>query len=199
MQEIVDMGASAGYCTGDIGVMEDIERIRHELENVDILVLNASIQIKRQWADITHQEFDDQMSANVWAGVELIKHVYPAMKSNGWGRILFLGSVQQVKPHSMMLAYAASKAAISNLTINLASQFAFEGITVNNIAPGVIATERNTEALNDKGYAKLVKGKIPSGDFGLPEDCAGLALLLCSDAGRYITGQSIYVDGGMSL
>ena len=74
-----------------------------------------------------------------------------------------------------------------------------DGITVNNVAPGVIYTDRNVEALSDPEYAKNVVNSIPVGFYGEPKDCAGIVSLLCSDDGRYITGQSIYVDGGKSV
>ena len=82
---------------------------------------------------------------------------------------------------------------------SLASQLACDGITVNNICPGVIATDRNKEALSDENYAQKVRESIPAGFYGQPEDCAGIVSLLCSEEGRYITGQSIYVDGGKCL
>jgi len=85
------------------------------------------------------------------------------------------------------------------MVANLARQLAPEGITVNNLAPGVIATDRNIKALADEAYSAKVRQSIPVRYFGEPHDCAGTALLLCSEAGRYITGQNIAVDGGMSL
>ena len=80
-----------------------------------------------------------------------------------------------------------------------ALQMEKDGITVNNMAPGVIATDRNVEALSDPVYARQVADSIPVGFYGEPKDCAGAVLLLCSDEGRYITGQSLYVDGGKCL
>ena len=82
---------------------------------------------------------------------------------------------------------------------SLSLQLAKDGITVNNVAPGVIYTDRNVEALSDAEYVKKVTDSIPVGFFGEPEDCAGMVRLLCSEEGRYITGQSIYVDGGKSV
>ena len=82
---------------------------------------------------------------------------------------------------------------------SLSVQLARDGITVNNVAPGVIYTDRNIEALSDPEYAKKVTDSIPVGLYGEPKDCAGIISLLCSDEGRYITGQSIYVDGGKSI
>ena len=98
-----------------------------------------------------------------------------------------------------MLIYAAAKSAQENMARHLSVQLAPFGITVNNVAPGVIETPRNYEALADEEYAKKVISGIPAGYAGVPEDCAGLMLLLCSDAGRYITGEDIYIDGGMKL
>jgi NAD(P)-dependent dehydrogenase (short-subunit alcohol dehydrogenase family) len=98
-----------------------------------------------------------------------------------------------------MLVYASLKAAQTSMVRNLARQFAPRGVTVNNLAPGVIATDRNTERLAAAAYREQVLARIPAGRIGDPDDCAGAALLLCSEAGRYITGQSLLVDGGMSL
>ena len=87
----------------------------------------------------------------------------------------------------------------ANRVQSLAQQLAADGITVNNVAPGVIFTDRNVEALSDPTYAAEVTASIPAGFYGEPRDCAGVVRLLLSDAARYITGQSIYVDGGKSL
>ena len=121
------------------------------------------------------------------------------MQEKKWGRIITIGSVQEKKPHPNMLVYSASKAAQSNMVHSLSLQLAKDGITVNNVAPGVIYTDRNVEALSDAAYAEKVKNLIPVGFYGEPWDCAGIVKLLCSEQGRYITGQSIYVDGGKSV
>ncbi len=82
---------------------------------------------------------------------------------------------------------------------SLSLQLAAEGITVNNVAPGVIYTDRNVEALSNLEYARKVTASIPAGFYGKPEDIAGMVSLLCSEEGGYITGQSIYIDGGKSV
>jgi NAD(P)-dependent dehydrogenase (short-subunit alcohol dehydrogenase family) len=170
-----------------------------QLGAVDILVLNASVQIRRPWIDVTPTEFNEQTTVNWQRTLELIQAFAPTMQQRGWGRILTIGSVQQTRPHPQMIAYAAGKAAVVNMVRNLAVQLGKDGITVNNLAPGVILTDRNTDALADEAYREQVRSRIPVGFFGEPHDCTGLALLLCSEAGRYITGQDIFVDGGMSL
>lgn len=85
------------------------------------------------------------------------------------------------------------------MTKSLAVQLAKDGITVNNVAPGVIYTDRNVEALSNPEYAKIVTDSIPVGFYGEPNDCVGIVSLLCSEDGRYITGQNIFVDGGKSV
>ena len=164
-----------------------------------ILVANASLQIRKSWDEIDNVEFAQQINTNLRSTLQLIQGVVPYMRQCGWGRILNIGSVQQVRPHSQMCVYAASKSALVNLVKNLAPQLSPFGITINNLAPGAIATGRNEEALADPEYKKAVEAKIPVGCIGQPEDCAALALLLCSNAGRYITGADYLVDGGMGL
>ncbi len=176
-----------------------IDKLYRATGDVDILVLNASVQIRNAWDKITSDELDVQIRTNFKSSFEAIQKYAKKMQENKWGRIVTVGSVQQYKPHKDMAIYAASKSAQMSLVTNLAKQLAPFGITVNNLAPGVIATPRNEEALADKEYNKLVMQGIPMGYAGDAEDMSGAALLLCSDAGRYITGIDLVVDGGMKL
>ena len=170
-----------------------------KMGNIDALVLNASLQYRNHWKEIPLSEVQEQLNCNFVSSLMLIQAAVPNMKEKGWGRIVTVGSVQEAKPHPDMLIYSASKAAQTNMVKSLSLQLASFGITVNNMAPGVIYTDRNTEALSDPEYAKKVTDSIPVGFYGTPEDCVGTVSLLCSDEGRYITGQSIYVDGGKSV
>ena len=190
-------GAQTAVC--DLSLPDCADRLYKMTGDVDILILNASIQYRRAWGEITDEEFDKQIAVNFKASLKLIQKYAPYMQKQGWGRIITVGSVQQQKPHKDMLVYAASKAAQENMVRNLAKQLAPCGVTVNNVAPGVIETPRNSEALSEKEYAKQVLNGIPVGYAGAPQDCNGLILMLCSDAGRYITGADILIDGGMSL
>ena len=173
--------------------------LAEKVKNIDVLVLNASVQHRNKWENITLQESAEQLNCNFVSSLLLIQAVVPNMRKNGWGRIITIGSVQEAKPHPDMLVYSASKAAQTNMVQSLSLQLAKDGITVNNVAPGVIYTDRNVVALSDEEYAKQVTESIPVGFYGEPKDCAGIVSLLCSDDGRYITGQSIYVDGGKSV
>ena len=165
----------------------------------DILIANASVQFRRPWLEIPEREALLQMQVNFHATFQLFQAVYPTMRKQHWGRLISVGSVQELRPHNEMPIYAASKAALENLVRNLAKQSGVDGVTVNNICPGVFATDRNTEALNNPEYAERVRNLIPARDFAQPEDAAGAAVLLCSNAGRYITGTTIRIDGGMGI
>jgi len=165
----------------------------------DIIVANASVQFRRPWLEISEEESLLQMQVNFHATLQLFQAAFPAMARQKWGRLISVGSVQEIRPHSEMPVYAASKSALENLVRNLAKIVGADGVTVNNLCPGVFATDRNAEALNNPVYAEKVRNGIPMRDFALPEDAAGAAVLLCSDAGRYITGTTLRIDGGMGI
>lgn len=194
-----EVGRDAEPVVCDLSEEGCAERLHTDTGDIDILVLNASIQVRRHWNEITGEEFDRQMRVNFKSSLQLIQRYAPAMRIGKWGRILSVGSVQQRKPHPDMLVYAASKCAQLSMVKNLAKQLAPDGITVNNLAPGVIATPRNDDALGDCEYAKKIIDSIPLGFVGESGDCTGVAVLLCSEGGRYITGADIVIDGGMCL
>lgn len=183
----------------DDGARQTFDITVAALERIDILVLNASLQLPTPWLQVTREQFDQQMAVNVRSSMELIQLAAPKMMTRRWGRIVTIGSVQEVLPHPDMLVYAASKNAQESMTRNLARQVACHGVTVNNLAPGVILTDRNIGRLDNDDYRKRVLDLIPTRTFGEPEDCAAAAVLLCSDAGKYINGANLFVDGGMQL
>ncbi|MBR2886179.1 MAG: SDR family oxidoreductase [Clostridia bacterium] len=178
---------------------EDIDRLYEETGDVDILVLNASIQYKRKWNEFTLEEYDIQMNCNVKSSYLLIKKYAEGMKNKGWGRIVTIGSVNQYNQHTELSLYGVTKAAQMKMVENFAPLFAPYGITINNVAPGAINTPRNAEALSDKAFKEKMEKSIPCGYIGEPKDISPAVLLLCSDEGNYITGAEIKIDGGMSL
>ncbi len=198
-EKITALGRKAQVFQADLSNPDEAATLMDRVGPVDILVLNASIQIRKKWEEITVADFRQQVDCNLLASMLLMQKAVPSMREKHWGRIITIGSVQEAKPHPEMLIYAASKCGQTALVRSLSVQLAPLGITVNNIAPGVINTDRNREALSDEAYARLVSSLIPMGYYGEKEDCAGIVRLLCSKEGRYITGQSIYVDGGKSL
>jgi len=189
----------ADILTADLCNVEETKILAEKLNEIDVLVLNASVQHREKWQEISLESCYEQLNCNFVSSMLLIQAAVPHMKNKGWGRIVTIGSVQEAKPHPDMLVYSASKAAQTNMVKSLALQLAKDGITLNNVAPGVVYTDRNVEALSDAEYAKKVMNSIPVGFYGQPSDCEGIVSLLCSDEGRYITGQSIYVDGGKGI
>lgn len=203
VRRIQKMGRRSFSIQENLETPDCAEHIWREVERqfggLDILVLNASIEYKKPWMEITAADFDEQMHVNVRSTLALIQKAVPCMKTRQWGRIVTVGSVQEKKPHPDMLIYSSGKAAQALMAKSLASQLAPAGITVNNLEPGVILTERNAPYLEDKAYRREVLRLNPVGYLGEPEDCAGAILLLCSEAGRYITGIDLLVDGGKAL
>ena len=183
----------------DLTKIEDIERMYSETGNVDILVLNASIQFKRQWDAFTEEEYDLMMDCNVKSSYLLMKKYAPAMKAKGWGRIVTIGSVNQYNQHPELSIYGVTKAAQMKMVQNFAPYLAPFGVTVNNVSPGAILTPRNQAVYDNDEIRRKVEEKIPLGRFGTAKEISPAVLLLCSDEGGYITGADIAIDGGMGL
>jgi len=167
------------------------------LGGIHILINNAAIQRSADWLEVTAEDMQREFGADLIAPIRLSQMVTPIFEAQRFGRIINLGSIQQRSGNVGMLAYSLSKVALVGLTTALARHLARHQITVNLIAPGWVNTYRNRRDFRSEQEV-LEKGKhLPLGRIGQPEDYDGIALLLCSEAGEYITGQSIYVDGGM--
>ena len=169
-----------------------------QLGGLHIVINNASVQSWQHWTKLDVKEFDRTMHANCFTPIRLCQAAEKVLRKQRWGRIMNVGSIQQLTGNETMLAYAMSKAALENMTIALARDLAGDGITVNNLAPGYFRTIRNPQLASAQGRRKA-GSKIPAGRVGEPGDVGGIALALCSEAGQYITGQTIYVDGGISI
>lgn len=194
-------GLDVAVVVGDLAQAEAPEAIARQLgpDGVDILVLNASKQIEKPWAEVADDDMLEQYRIDFMSTVRLIQLLEPAMSARKWGRIVTVGSLQQLRPLKHMAVYSALKSATENLVRNLAMQFAKDGVTVNNVAPGTIRTDRNTRALSDKAYEKKIEDAIPVGFIGAPEDCVSGVLLMAAPESAYITGVDLLVDGGKHL
>lgn len=203
LRETVSAARANGWrvesVTGELGNAEDLEQLIGAVSATDILVLNASAQKYGTLEEFAPEDFDAHFAVNVKASLRLIQAFLPGMRAKTFGRVIALGSVNQWKQSPRLVIYSATKSALSNVMQNCARKYAAENITFNTIAPGVMATDRNAEALSDAATVEKLMNVIPAKRFGSPEDCAGLALLLCSEAGSYITGSDIPVAGGMQL
>lgn len=165
----------------------------------DILVLNASVEVLQTWTDVDDDALGLQMRVNIDATVRLLQAFVPPMIARGWGRVIAIGTVQEARPQPRHFVYAATKAAQTNMILNLARQGLHENVTFNIVQPGAIPTDRNRVTLDDPAARQVTIDRIPLHRLGAPGDCSGIVCLLCSDAGAYISGAEIAVDGGLRL
>jgi NAD(P)-dependent dehydrogenase (short-subunit alcohol dehydrogenase family) len=173
--------------------------ISDAMGDIDIVVFNASIQIRRPLVDIPPEEMAAQVNTDFGSTVELLQVLLPPMAARGWGRVVTIGSVQQVRPNANLVVYAAMKSAQANVALNVARAYAAKGVTSNNIAPGLIDTDRSDDLKADAEAYRRLLDTIPMKDAGRPDDVVGAVLLFCSEAGRYITGVDLLVDGGLHM
>ena len=171
-----------------------------QLGRVDILVVGASIQYRGPFVSVTAEQVNRQVAINFQATVDLLQAALPPMAERGWGRVVTIGSINQVRPEPELAVYAALKDAQKNLCLNLARSYAAHGVTLNNLSPGLIATERNRWRRADAdAWTRIEANASPTGRAGTPQDLVGAALLLCSDAGSYIAGADLMVTGAGHL
>ena len=183
----------------DLLLPDAADRLYEKTGDVDILVLNASIQYKRKWNEFSFDDYEIQMNCNVRSTYFMIKKYSEGMQKQGFGRIITLGSVNQYNQHPELSLYGASKAAQYKMVKNFAPALAPYGVTINNVTPGAIATPRNADVCSDPEKKAAVEKLIPCGRFGTPADISPAVLLLASNEGSYITGSEIVIDGGLSL
>lgn len=193
-------GIACSALTADLGCEESAAKLAAECAGkVDILVLNASVQQYMYLRDFETREFEHEINANLRSAYLMLKAFLPPMQARKWGRVISVGSVNQLRPAARLSVYSVTKAALQNLMDNGAKEYACDGITFNTIVPGIICTDRNRKILSDPEWIPKLQAMVPAGRFGTSEDCAGAVLLLASDAGSYITGAQIPIAGGMQL
>ena len=166
-----------------------------QLGGLHILINSASIQFPQPWQNESVEQIDQQLAADLVTPMLLCRAVVPIFKAQQFGRIINLGSIQQRRATPGMMTYSLCKGALEKLTAGLATELARNRITINCIAPGWIANTVRNE-LDSREKVIEAGRKLPMGRLGDPSDFDGITLLLCGAAGDYITGQSIFVDGG---
>ena len=164
---------------------------------VDILVNNAGITRDNLFMRMKDEEWDDVIAVNLTASFILMRSCLRSMMRNRYGRIVNIASISGVIGNPGQPNYSASKAGMVGMSKSLAREVAPRGITVNCIAPGFIEPPMTGE-LNDK-QVEAIAAAIPSGTFGQPEDIASAVLYLSSDESKYMTGQTLHVNGGMVM
>jgi glucose 1-dehydrogenase len=189
---------------GDVSNEDDVVQMTaaaiEGLGGLDVLVNNAGIQISRPSDQLSSEDFDKVLGVNLRGSFlcarEAIKHFLAEDKP---GSIINISSVHQIIPKPDYLGYSTSKGGMQNLTRTLALEFAGRGIRVNGIGPGATVTPINRAWIDDPEKRKAVEEHIPMQRAGDADEMAGVTAFLASDDAAYITGQTIFVDGGLTL
>jgi glucose 1-dehydrogenase len=189
---------------GDVSNEDDVVRMVREavdgLGGVDVLVNNAGIQISRPTEELSSDDFDRVLAVNLRGSFmcarEAIRHFLDEEKP---GSIVNISSVHQLIPKPGYLGYSTSKGGMQNLTRTLALEYAGRGIRVNGVGPGATVTPINRAWIDDPDKRRQVEEHIPMQRAGDADEMAGVTAFLASDDAAYITGQTIFVDGGLTL
>ena len=189
---------------GDVSEERDVEKMVGEairgLGGLDVLVNNAGIQISRHSHELSSEDFDKVLAVNLRGAFlcarEAIRHFLAEGKA---GVIINVSSVHQLIPKPDYLGYSVSKGGMQNLTRTLALEYAGRGIRVNGIGPGATVTPINRAWIDDPVKREQVESHIPMARAGTADEMGGVACFLASDDAAYITGQTIFVDGGLTL
>lgn len=199
-KEIESYGRRAISLSVDLQDISEIKRmvetVKNEFRKIDILVNNAGVSKTGLALDVEEEEWDKIMDLNVKSLFFCSRAIAKEMKEQKSGKIINIASVVGAVGDIGISPYTASKAAVINLTRSLALEWARFGIQVNAIGPAYIETEMNSEALSNSKVREKIINKTPMGRLGKAEELEGALLLLASDASSYITGQTIFVDGG---
>lgn len=194
---------SAKAFYADISKENEVDRmvaaVEKEMGPVDILVNNAGINIRKKAVEFDLSEWKQVLNINLTGTFITSRAVAKGMIARRSGRIVNISSVASAIGLVDRAPYCASKGGVSQLTKVLAIEWAPYGITVNAIGPGYMNTPLIANLLNEPGFQDMVRSQVPLGRVGETEDLHGIILVLCSKAGAYITGQTIYIDGGWSI
>ncbi len=177
-----------------------VQEIVGEAGQIDILINNAGINMKKDFLEVTDEEFQNIFNTNVLSVFSISREVAKEMKKQGCGSIINISSMAALYGIPKVIAYTASKAAIEGMTRSMAVDLAPFGIRVNCIAPGFIRTDMSEKALNnDSERRNRVLGRTPMAKLGEPSDVADAVYFLASSESKYTTGVSIPIDGGNSI
>jgi glucose 1-dehydrogenase len=189
---------------GDVSNEEDVVRMvgeaAGELGGLDVLINNAGIQISKPSDELTSREFDKVVAVNLRGSFLCAREAIKGfLRDEKPGVIVNVSSVHQIIPKPDYLGYSCSKGGMMNLTRTLALEYAARGIRVNGIGPGATITPINSAWIDDPVKKEQVESHIPMRRAGTADEMGGVACFLASDDAAYITGQTIFVDGGLTL
>ncbi len=202
LNEIRAAGSDGITIEADLGQLSEIDRLIEEsiakFGQIDILVNNAGVEKRAPFWEVQEADYDLVLQVNLkgvfFTTQAFVKHL---MARKAPGRVINMSSVHEELPFPHFTSYCASKGGMKMFCRNIAIELAPHNITVNNVAPGAIETPINTKLLNDKVKLAALLNNIPLGRLGKPADVAGAIVFLASSDADYITGTTIFVDGGL--
>ena len=183
----------------DVTNAADRARIFESLDRLDILVNNAGTNIRKKAVDFSDEEYQLVRETNMDSVFDLCRRAHPLLRASGEASVVNVVSIAALRILGTGIPYAMTKAAVTQMSAGLASEWARDGIRVNAIAPWYIRTPLAKPVLDDPERLALILARTPAGRIGEPREVAALAAFLCMPAAAYITGQCIAVDGGFSV
>jgi gluconate 5-dehydrogenase len=186
----------------DVRDQGSIERMAAEAEaafgQIHILVNNAGCNVRKPALDVTWEDWNQVLDTNLRGTFFVAQAIARGMIAKGYGRIINIGSVTSVFGYAGLAPYGASRGGVRQLTMSLADDWGGHGVTVNCLAPGWFRTEQNKVLYENEEWVRYLVDRIPVKRPGEPRDLEGAVVFLASEASRYITGQTLLVDGGIS-
>ena len=180
-------------------IINAVKKAEAELGPINILINNAGCNIRKPALEVTWQDWETVVDTNLKGAFFLAKEIAKGMTERRYGRIVNIGSVTSVAGYAGLGPYGASRGGIKQLTMSLAHDWGDKGVTVNCLAPGWFKTEQNSNLFENSEWVSYIEEKIPLGRVGRPNDLDGTCIFLSSDASAYVTGQTLLVDGGISV
>ncbi|AOR32587.1 dehydrogenase [Streptomyces fodineus] len=201
--ELTAEGGRAGWVAADLGSREGVRAAAEEAAGVfgepDILVNSAGINLRPPMSELGEDVWDTTMAVNLRAPFLLGQRFGPGMAERGFGRIIHITSQQAHRAFVQSGAYGVSKGALESLARSQAEAWSPYGVTVNTLVPGFVMTPLNRRLSSDPDKVAALAARTMTGRNGLAEDFEGAAVFLASRASAYVTGQSLFVDGGLSV
>lgn len=192
-------GRRGGYCVSDVSVRADVKRLAafavQQMGKVDILINNAGMNAPQAIDEVTDETWDRVVEVNLTSVMGLTRELVPQMKARKWGRVVHISSIMGQVSKERRNVYSATKAALVGMAKASALDLGPHNVTVNCIAPGPFLTDMPMSVLSD-AEKKVFADRTALGRWAQPRELVGPVLMLCSEAGSYVTGQVLFVDGG---
>jgi NAD(P)-dependent dehydrogenase (short-subunit alcohol dehydrogenase family) len=202
LQEIKQQGSNGSFVQVDVTSSDALEKtVSHILQQssrIDILINAAGINPRTSAEELTLNDWQKTIDINLTAPFYLSQLVADTMRENNWGRIINIASLQSLRAFDNSIPYGASKGGVMQLTRALAQAYSKDGILVNAIAPGFFRTNLTESLFQNPEKLKELANKTMMGRNGEEKDIFGISVFLCSDANSYVTGQTVFLDGGFS-